>query len=179
LLAKHPAVEQRLRREIRDAIGPRTVTDRDLRAIPYSRMVLEETLRLYPPVAAIYRQNEVELEIGNYVVPEHSGIVVCPYLTHRHAAFWPNPLEFDPERFDGAAGTKRHAYSYVPFGAGRHLCLGKHFALLEGQIILVTLLQRCRLLLPAAEPEPHLTLTLRPKHGLYGTIARADGADTR
>jgi cytochrome P450 len=177
LLAKHPAVAQRLRRDIDSVIGPRTVTERDLRAIPYSRMVLDETLRLYPPVAAIYRQNEVELEIGGYVVPAHSGLVVCPYLTHRHEAFWPNPLEFDPQRFDEASATKRHAYCYVPFGAGRHLCLGKHFALLEGQIILITLLQRCRLYLRPEEPEPHLSLTLRPKHGLFGTIERAERAE--
>lgn len=180
LLARHPTVAERLRREIEAAIGTRTVTEQDLRAIPYSRMVLEESLRLYPPVAAIYRQNEVEIEIGGYTVPAHSGLVVCPYLTHRHAAFWPNPLEFMPERFSKAAAADRHAYCYVPFGAGRHLCLGKHFALLEGQIILITLMQRCQLRLPPGEvPEPHLTLTLRPKHGLYGIIERADAGDGR
>jgi cytochrome P450 len=176
LLARHPAAAERLRHEIEAAIGTRTVTEQDLRAIPYSRMVLEESLRLYPPVAAIYRQNDVEIEIGGYTVPEHSGLVVCPYLTHRHAAFWPNPLAFMPERFSSAAAANRHSYCYVPFGAGRHLCLGKHFALLEGQIILITLMQRCQLRLPESEaPEPHLTLTLRPKHGLFGLIERAEG----
>jgi cytochrome P450 len=180
LLCKHPDAARRFCSEIDLAIGTRVVTAADLRAMPYSRMVLEETLRLYPPVAAIYRQNEVEVEIGGYVVPPHSGLVVCPYLTHRHEEFWPNPLDFVPERFDPRAAPKRHACCYVPFGAGRHLCLGQHFALLEGQIILIALLQRCRIgMATAEEPEPHLSLTLRPKQGLYGSIERAGGAHER
>ena len=127
-------------------------------------------------MALIWRQAKVDIEIGGYAMPQGSGIIVAPYLTHRHPEFWSDPEVFDPERFNTETAPKRHHYAYFPFGSGRHICLGKHFALLEAQVVLATVLQQSSLrLLTPDVPTPRLLLTLRPKDGLSGFLAPHSG----
>ena len=165
LLARHPEIEDRLRRQV-DRLAGRRVKYEDVDALDYPRMVVEETMRLYPPVPTIIRQTLSEDEIGGYSIPENTGVLVSPFLAHRRPDSWPNPLQFDPERFDKTA-PKRHPFAYFPFGGGRHTCLGKHFAMLESQIILVTVIQRYRLLLVDDHPvDAKFSVTMRPKNAL-------------
>jgi cytochrome P450 len=171
MLGHHPEVESRLGREIDRILDGRKVSHQDISNLKYARMVLDETLRLYPPVAAIWRRPKHEVEVGGYTIPENTGIIVSPFLTHRHKEFWPDPLAFNPERFNPETAPKRHPFAYFPFGGGRHICLGKHFAILESQVILATVLQRYRICLLDREPAiPHFLITLRPKNGLVCTV---------
>ena len=92
-------VEQRLHEEIASVLGDRTPTMSDLPALPYTRMVIEEAMRLYPPVWATNRETYADDEIGGFHISARSSVVVSPYVTHRHPSFWNDPEKFDPERF--------------------------------------------------------------------------------
>ena len=171
LLSQHGDEAQHLQQNITQVLGSRTVTLGDLPQLGYARMVLDEAMRLYPPVWLLARQTETEDEIGGYTIPAHTGIMVLPYLVHRHPDFWPNPEQFDPERFNPETAPKRHPFAYFPFGGGRHLCLGKHFALLESQTILITVMQHYRIRPLADQPvELHPSISLRFRHGLMATL---------
>jgi len=167
LLAQHPAVEQRLHIELDEVLGGRIPTGEDLPRLPYSRMVIEEAMRLYPPAWSFSRNALAEDELAGYPIPAGSLILLCPYTTHRHPAFWEQPEDFDPLRFTPECIASRPPYAYFPFGGGPRLCIGSTFAMMEAQLILATVAQRYRLCLSGAthiEPEP--LVTLRPCGGL-------------
>ena len=171
LLARNPQAQCRLQSEIDSVLAGRAVRYADFASIPYSRMVIDETLRLYPAVSLVFRQVGSDIEFEGYSFDQGCGIAVSPYLTHRHPGFWPDPERFDPERFDNARTQKREAFTYIPFGAGRHTCLGKHFALLEMQAVLITVLQMYQVHLEdPGEAVPKLLPTLRPVGGLKGRL---------
>lgn len=167
LLAKHPAVERRLHAELDRALNGRLPTVEDLPNLPYTRMVLEESMRLYPPVWALYRQAMADDEIDSYHIEANAAMVVSAYSMHRHPSYWENPDQFDPGRFGPDLADGRPRYAYFPFGGGRHLCLGNHFAMMEGQLVLATVAQRYRLhVVPSHPVEPLPAVTLRQRHGL-------------
>jgi cytochrome P450 len=166
LLARHPAVEARVHDEVDRVLGRRVPTARDIPELRYTRMVLHESLRLYPPVWFISRKAVADDVVGGCRIPTGAAVVVSPYLMHRHPAYWKDPERFDPERFalEGAADRSDHAY--LPFGTGQHACIGAHLAMLEGQLILATVAQRYKLGLAqqtVVEPEPALTLKVRDR----------------
>src|SRR6266700_2650341 len=112
-----------------------------------------------------------EDEIGGYFIPANSMIVLSPYMTHRHPAFWENPEVFAPERFTPERAASRPLYAYFPFGGGPRTCIGSNFALMEMQLILATVAQRYRLrLVPGHQVEPEALLSLRPRYGLPMTL---------
>ena len=167
LLATHPAIESNLHEELTAVLGGRTPTSDDLARLTYPRMIFEEALRLYPPGWIFPREAAEEDEIAGYRVPAGTLMLACPYLTHRQPAFWEHPEQFEPERFTAERSAQRPPYTYYPFGAGPHTCLGIHFALLEGQLILATVAQRYRLrLVPGFSVEVRSMGMLRPRHGL-------------
>jgi cytochrome P450 len=126
-------------------------------------MILDETLRLYPPVAMFPRDVVNDDTIGGYSIPKGTMVFVGPYMTHRHPEFWERPLEFYPEHFGADQADKRPQYSYYPFSAGPRTCIGNHFALLEATLVLAELAQRLTLrLLPGQNLEPEFVGTLRP-----------------
>jgi cytochrome P450 len=130
--------------------------------------VIEETLRLYPPLSVLQRQPVAGDEIDGYEIPPGALVFVCTYATHRDPLLWPEPERFDPDRFLPAHSEGRHRYAYLPFGAGPRLCIGNEFALMEAQLVLAMLLQRFRLEPMADRPvESELRLTLRPKDGVW------------
>lgn len=145
LLDKHPEVEAKLHAELDSVLGGRTPTPEDLPNLPYTRMVLDEVLRLYAPVTMIARDTVQDDEIDGYAIPKGSLIVVMFYATHRYPDYWEKPLEFYPEHFTEAAVAARPRYAYVPFGAGHRVCLGVHFGQMEAALILADLAQRFRL----------------------------------
>lgn len=171
LLTQNPEAAERLEHEVDRALDGRNLGADDLPALDYARRIIEEAMRLYPPVWATVRDAVEADEIGGYTIPAGSTVLLCQYLTHRHREFWPEPERFDPERFlpENAAGRPRH--SYFPFLSGSHICIGQEFALMEGTLILAMVAQRYRLgLVPGhlIEPQPHSTL--RPRHGLMMTL---------
>ncbi len=168
VLAEHPAVETRLRAEIDSVLGGRVPQMDDLAHLPYARLVLDETLRLYPPAWAMTTRNALaDDEILGYHLPQGAVCFIAPYILHRDPRFWDGPETFDPERFTDERSADRHKYAYIPFGAGPRKCIGNAFALMEAQLILVTLLQRVKLSpQPGCPVIPDGAFTLRVKGGL-------------
>jgi cytochrome P450 len=165
-LAQHPDAERRLHDELAAVLCGRTPTVQDLPALSYTRMVVEETLRLYPPAWLITRRALEADEIGDYRIPAGALIVVSPYLTHRHPSFWENPGRFEPERF-APERSERPRFAYFPFGGGPRLCIGNNFALMEAHLVLAMVAQRYRLELAGNGPvEVVPGVTLRPRGGL-------------
>jgi cytochrome P450 len=136
-------------------------------------MVIEETLRLYPPGAMLMRHAIAADVIGGYAVPAKSLVLLSPYVTHRHPDYWDEPEVFNPERFTPERVATRHRYAYFPFGGGPHQCIGNHFAMMEAQLVLATIAQRYQLhLVPGQRVEPQVVTTIRPRYGLLMTPQR-------
>ncbi|MBO0780104.1 MAG: cytochrome P450 [Ktedonobacteraceae bacterium] len=162
MIASHPEVEQKLSEEIASILGERELEPSDLDRFSYAKQVLAETLRLYPVSFGLVRQAAKDDNIGGHTVAKGEVVFLFPFFTHRHPDFWKEPEQFLPERF-AEPGAARHKYAYIPFGAGPHLCLGNHFALLEALIILVMTIQRYRLSLPTPEYQPELQVMIAMK----------------
>jgi len=176
LLAQHQEIEVKLREEYQRVLDGRPPQIEDLPQLPLTRMVLEEVMRLYPPAWALARHAIQEDEIGGYAIPKGAYVLLFPYVTHRHPAFWERPSIFDPERFSPERATERHRFAYFPFGGGPRLCIGNQFALAEAQLILATILSRYQLrLLPGALVAPIPLVTLRPRGGLFMTVHHEGG----
>jgi cytochrome P450 len=164
LLAQHPEVEARLQAEVDGLLGGRGPGVDDVADLVYTRMVIDEALRLYSPVSMAVRDAARDDEVDGYPVPAGSMVTVTPYITHRHPDFWERPLAFDPEHFAPERVEARPRYAYYPFGAGPRICLGKHFALLEAAIAVAEVARRTTLrLVPGQEVKEAWAATLRPK----------------
>jgi cytochrome P450 len=167
LLSRHPAVARKLMAEFDDVLNRRIPQVSDLPALPYSKMVLEEVMRLYPPIWIISRTALDADKIGGHAIPAGTVLVLSQYALHRHPDFWRNPAGFDPERFAPERKQGRHPFAYFPFGGGPRLCIGESFAIMEAQLILATVARRFRLdLAPGQVIEPEPLVTLRPRHGV-------------
>lgn len=171
LLASHPEAEAALHAEIDRVIGGRLPGFADLADLRWTRMVVEEAMRLYPPAHTILRTAVGEDRIGKVRVPPGATIVIRPYVTHRNPKLWPQPERFDPMRFSPEAGAQRHRFAYLPFGGGPRICIGNGFALAEAQIILATIAQRYRLrIAPGHAVRPTGLGTLRAMDGIWVTL---------
>jgi cytochrome P450 len=171
LLSQHPDAESCLHAELEQVLGGRTPTVEDLPRLTYTRMVLEETLRLYPPAVGFNRKAMADDEVGGYVVPAGTLIWLSPYTTHRHPDFWENPEVFDPERFSPERSAGRMHFAHFPFGGGPRQCIGNNFAMMEAQLVLATIAQRYHLrMVPGHQVEPQVLLSIRPRHGLPMTL---------
>ena len=167
LLSQHPQVESKLHAELDSVLGGRAPTYEDLNQLTYTRMVVEESMRLYPPVHTIARQAIAEDRLANRPIPAGSVIMIAPWLLHRHVKHWENPGQFDPERFSPKAAAARPRFSYLPFGGGKRICIGAAFALTEATVLLATLAQRFSLrVVPGHPVEPQGLITLRARHGM-------------
>lgn len=167
LLSRHPEVEARFHAEVDSALGGRLPTADDLVALPYTRMILAEAMRLYPPAWIIGRRALAPFEAGGYTVPARSIVLLCQYVTHRDARWFPDPERFDPDRWMPERQAARAKFTYFPFGGGPRVCIGEQFAWMEGILVLATIAQRWRLRLVPGHPvalQP--IITLRPKHGM-------------
>lgn len=165
LLSGHPAIEHKLRTELAEVLSGRIPTMNDIPHLTYTRMVIEEALRLYPPAWLTSRNTVSSDEIDGYHIPARSLMLVSPYVTHRHPAFWENPEQFEPERFTPERVAERQRYAYFPFGGGPRRCIGDEFAMLEAQLILATVAQRYRL--HREQPvTPRPMLSLLPNSGV-------------
>jgi cytochrome P450 len=163
LLSQNQDSIERLRREVRQALDGSTPTSADIPRLPYLRLVLDESLRLFPPAWIIGRRAIADDEIGGYHVPAGTVIAICIYTLHRHPAFWETPDLFDPERFTPERSADRHKYAYIPFSIGPRQCIGNSFALLEASLILASIAQRFELhLSPGVEVQPQALFVLRP-----------------
>jgi cytochrome P450 len=175
LLARSPRVEARLHEELAHELGGRSPTVADLPRLQYTEQVLAESMRLYPPAWVIGRRARADIELDGYRIPAGSIVLLSPFVTHRDARWYPEPLRFDPDRFTPDARALRPRYAYFPFGGGPRICIGEGFARIEAQLLLATLAQRVRLLLaPDQQVALKPRVTLRPRGGLPMTVIRRD-----
>jgi cytochrome P450 len=171
LLSQHPDVESRLHAELATALGGAVPTVERLPHLTYIAMVLQESLRLYPPIWVLSRKALADDELGGYRIPQGSMVILSPYATHRHPAFWEQPEVFDPERFTPERVEARPHFAHFPFGGGPRQCIGSSFALMEAQAVLATVAQQYRLrLAPGAVVAPEAKITLRPRYGMPMTL---------
>ncbi|SFT35974.1 Cytochrome P450 [Actinopolyspora lacussalsi subsp. righensis] len=171
LLDQHPEVASRLHTEAVEVLGDRLPTYEDLHRLTYTSMVVQESIRLFPPVWILPRQSVSDDVIGGYHVPAGSDVLVCPYTLHRHPDFWESPNRFDPERFASDNTADRPRYAHIPFGAGPRFCVGNHLGLMEATFVLAMVAREMRLdkvenFEIVAEP----MLSLRLRGGLPMTV---------
>jgi cytochrome P450 len=176
LLSTHPEIAERHHEELAAVLGGRSPVVADLANLPYNRMVVEESMRLYPPAWVVSRMPLVDDIVGGYLIPQRVNVFLSPYITHRHPEFWTNPEGFDPEHFSPERSAGRPRYAYFPFGGGPRQCIGNNFALMEAQLVLATIAQRFRLDLAAAyRPVPQAMITLRVRDGMPMVPIRRSG----
>jgi len=175
LLARHPEILSRVVAEA-DAFGDGPIEDFDPNQLPLTTRVFREALRLYPPVTLFPRRSLEPVEICGTTLPARTIVFVSAYAQHRRADVWDDPDRFDPDRFLPEREATRPKGSYLPFSAGPRFCIGMHFAMMEGPIILATLLRRFRF-----EIDPNRTIvednfaTLRPKGGVPAIVRARRG----
>ncbi len=171
LLARHTEVESRLHEELDRVLAGRPATLGDAECLPYTRRVLTESMRLYPPAYATGRMAEADHPVGRWVVERGTTVIMSQYLIQRDARFYADPHRFDPDRWtDGFRGALPR-FAYFPFGGGPRVCIGESFAWAEATIVLATLAQRWGARLvpgPPVVPEP--MITLRPRGGIPMTL---------
>ncbi|MEV6741330.1 cytochrome P450 [Streptomyces sp. NPDC051104] len=167
LLDEHPQVWERLHDEAVEVFGRGPLTAESLHRLTYTTQVLNEVIRLYPPVWLLPRIARAADEIGGFPVAAGADVLLCPYLLHRHPAFWAAPTRFDPERFTPAASAGRNRYSYIPFGAGPRFCVGNSLGMMEATVVLATVARDLRLTkIPGYKVAGEAMLTLRIRGGL-------------
>ena len=167
----------KLQAELDTVLGDQPVTFANVGQLSYTRMVLQETMRLRPPASWLPRVAVADDEIAGYQIPAGTMVVLPIYMYHHHPAFWEEPNKFDPERFSPERSAGRHPFAWIPFGAGQRLCIGRDFAMLEGQMILATILQQFSLTpLAKALPQAQLAATLKPRGAVLMACQRRQAA---
>jgi cytochrome P450 len=170
-VSQHPEVRARLHEEAVAVYGDRRPTYEDLTKLRYTNMVLQEAMRLYPPVWILPRRAIAADEVGGYHVPAGAEVLICPYTLHRHPRYWPEPDRFDPERFDPDVKTDRPRYAHIPFGAGPRFCVGNHLGMMEASFIISTLMRDLKLeKAPGSKVTPEPMMSLRLGGGLPMTV---------
>jgi cytochrome P450 len=173
LLAQHPKIQEDLHDEAKGRLGGRTPTPDDLPHLPLATAVFEETMRLYPPAWGQPRETIAADEINGYSLPGKAIVTLSQWITHRHPRFWNDPDRFDPQRFLPPGDPRRPKMAYFPFGGGPRMCIGNHFAMIEGPLVLAALAQRFHLTpVPGHTVIPDPTFTLRPKTGVQVIVRK-------
>jgi cytochrome P450 len=168
LLSTNPEIQRKLQEEVDTVLQGRVPGLDDLKRMPYTEKVLNESMRVYPPAwSLMVRQAVDDIQLGGTTVPKGSVMLIPMWTIHRDSRIYPDPLRFDPERFDGDWKKRYPPYAFFPFGGGPHVCVGSHLAMFEGQLMLPMMIQRFSYE-PVEQPEIELQalLTLRPKGGL-------------
>ncbi|MFC4551281.1 MULTISPECIES: cytochrome P450 [Halorussus] len=165
LLSQHPEVERRVHEEVDAVLGDDPPTMADVGNLDLVGRVVDESMRLYPPVYTMFREPKGPVELGGYRIPEDAAVMLSQWAIHRSERYWDAPDEFDPDRWSREVDRPR--FAYFPFGGGPRHCIGKHLATLEAKLILARTAQRYRLEY-ARERDPELrpTLTMHPRDGM-------------
>jgi cytochrome P450 len=167
LLSQHPDAERRLHQEIDDLPGDPATMD-EVARLAYTRQLIEETLRLYPPGWLLTRRSIKADRIGGYTIAANTDVFISPYIVHRHPAFWAEPERFDPDRFANVHAAQRNRFCYLPFALGPRACIGEHFAMVEMILHTAMLARRIRLrYLPKYPLELECQVNLRSKRSIW------------
>jgi len=169
LLSMHPGVEREMHRELDSVVEDRDPVPADYPGLPYTEMVIAESMRLFPPAWIIGRLAIEDVTIGDWTIPRGAIAIVSQAVMHRDGRFWPDPDRFDPLRFTAEAKAVRPRFAYFPFGAGPRVCIGEGFAWAEGVLVLATLARKWRVRV-RGEVEPLPLITLRPRGGMPAIV---------
>jgi len=163
------------------ALVNRPLVADDLGQFAYLRQVLDETMRLYPPLPIMMmRRALADDRVCGRRVPKGSVVAIIPWVVHRHRRLWRDPDLYDPERFAPDAVRARSRYAYLPFAVGPHVCVGASMAMLQLTIAVAVLAQRFRFrLVPGRRVEPTAWTNIRPRSGLWMTVERRSGVPDR
>jgi cytochrome P450 len=175
-LGRKPAVAARLVDEVDAVVDGPYATLADLPELGYTEQVLRETLRRYPPAAAIFRETDEAVELGGYRVPADTFVVLPQFHVHTDERWWDAPLEFDPSRWDEVADPPgdRPEYAYFPFGGGPRHCIGMRFARMELTLALATVARRCRVRHDHDDVGQDVGSTVRPDETVRATFERRE-----
>jgi cytochrome P450 len=177
LLSQHPEVEQKLWAELRTVLNGRSPTMHDLANLPYTERVVKEAMRIYPPVWATVREAAKDCEIGGYLIPAKSPVIMSQWVMHRDPRYYDRPTEFLPDRWLDERYKSAPRFSYFPFAGGPRICIGAAFAQTEAALVLATIAQQYQIRVdPNAVIEPTPSITLRPRHGIPATLTRRTDA---
>jgi cytochrome P450 len=175
LLSTAPAVEARLHEEVDRALQGRLPRVADIASLPFVERVVTESMRLYPPAWLIGRRAIADCQLGAYLVPARTILVMSPFVTQRDGRFYPDPERFDPDRWTPDFRATLPKFAYFPFGGGPRQCIGESFAWMELILVVATIAQQWRLqLVPGHPVVPEPLVTLRTKHGMRMTAHRRD-----
>ncbi|MFW5911359.1 MAG: cytochrome P450 [Halolamina sp.] len=164
LLSEHPTVEARLHEELDERLGDEPPSMADVQSLDLVERIVDEAMRLYPPVYAMFRDPTEAITFGRYTVPEDATIMLSQWAMHRSERFWDDPDQFDPDRW---VDDDHPHFAYFPFGGGPRHCIGKHLAKLEAKLILARTAQQYELAYTRdGEPELWPTLTMHPRDGM-------------
>lgn len=175
LLARHPHVRDLLRDEARAVLSDGRLPDADdLHKLTYTTQVIQEAMRLYPPVWILPRIAQRADEVGGFPVPAGADVLVCPYTLHRHPDLWDDPERFDPGRFDAGRAANRPRYAYIPFGAGPRFCVGSGLGMMEAVFVTALVTRDLDLdVVPGHRGVPEPMMSLRMRGGLPMTVREA------
>ena len=176
LLAHHPEVEARLHAELDRVLGGRAANAGDLEALTYTRQVIEEAMRLYPPAPAVTGRRAVAAdELGGTKIEPGDRVMISTWVLHRHRTLWENPETFDPDRFSAERSEGRPRFAYMPFGGGPRICIGMGMAMQEAVLILATLAQRFRpRMVTPQDVRISAKITIAPVGGLKMRLERRE-----
>jgi len=167
LLSRHPRVEATLTAELEQVLGGRAPAIDDLPRLAFTRRVVSESLRLYPPSWAFGREAIRDSRLGGHTVAAGTSVVMSQWVLHRDPRYFSEPETFDPDRWAGGLSKRLPAFAYLPFGGGPRRCIGSDFAMTEAVLVLAIITQRFHLTLSPGHPvTPWPTITLRPRHGM-------------
>ncbi len=173
LLSEHPQADAALGEELARVLGDRDPAEADLAALPYTRAVLTESMRLYPPAWIIGRRCLEDEQMLGYGIPAGSNLVMSQWIVHRDPRHWREPERFRPERWLDGSAEGLPKYAYFPFGGGPRRCIGEAFAWAEGLLALAAIARRWRpRLIPGHPVEPQPLITLRPRYGMRMRLER-------
>ena len=153
--------------EAQAVCGEGAIEAAQVERLAFTRQVLQEAMRLFPPAAAVVRQAVTETTLAGYRITTSTHINVPTYALHRHRLHWEQPDAFDADRFAPDRVKARSRYVYLPFGAGPRVCIGANFAMIESAVILATLVRAFRFRpVPGHTPKPVARVTIRPRGGM-------------
>ena len=166
LLSEHPEARNRHLTEVDEVVGEERATASHARNLEYTDRVLRESMRLYPPVYAVFREPQVDVKLGGYRVPADSAVMLPQWVVHRSERYWEAPDQFDPSRWTPERRQGRPRFAYFPFGGGPRICIGKQFAELEAKLVLAALGKQFSMEYVGPELELRGSLTMHPQEPL-------------
>lgn len=173
LLGTHPDAAERLAAEAESVLGDRPATADDVHRLPFTEHVIQESLRLYPPVYGFGRETVEDTEVMGHRIPKGWNTIVSQWVLQRDPRFFADPERFDPDRWADGLAQRLPRYAYFPFGGGPRICIGQGFALMEAALVLATIARAFRFTVEPGHPVvPAPSVTLRPAHGIKATLAR-------